>query len=151
MSLIAEGTVVSGKLKYFTRNEQEKQTLKLAGEFVKNHEGQRIFIELHSGADMSFQKNLPMYFEKIILPPLFVKMKDEYGLSNVGECKATLSLMFATQKKIKPGTDKEYSIAMRINEMSLVEQGDFIAKVANMAVTKYQLKFPNANEIDNSL
>lgn len=148
MSQLAIGTVVGGKLKYFTRNDNEKKSLQQTAQFVKDHEGRTIYIELHDEDEMDFQKNLSMYFEKILLPPLFVAMKDEYCLEDINECRAVLSVMFAKKKKSKKDATP-YEIPLRISEMSQISKSDFIAKVANFA-TKFGIKFPSANEINKA-
>lgn len=146
---IARGTIIGGKLKYSNQTDWDKRNLQLAKEFTQSHEGSVIYISLQSSDEYEVSKNLPLYLEKIILPQLFSKMKDEYSLLNVSECEATLSALFGQSKKIKNDGKTEFIIHKRIKDMNLLEQTNFIAKVANFAVSKYQLVFPNANEIDS--
>lgn len=149
MSQLAQGTVAGGKLKYFTRNELEKKNLQVTAQFVKDHEGKPIWIELFDDEEMNMQKNLDLYFKKIMLPPMFLAMKDDYKLENMGECNAVLSVMFSKKKKQKKdGT--AYEMPLRIEELTNLEKGDFVAKVANFA-TKFGVKFPSANEVNKSL
>jgi len=148
MSVIARGKVVGGKLKYYSTSETDKRALQLTAQTIKDNEGEDVYLEVHTKDEMNFQKNLSLYVEKVIIPPLFKAMQDEYLLANEAECLAVLCVMFGKKKKAKKD-GSPYDIILRMKEMDSIMQAEFVSKIANLAMTKYQLKFPSAKEIQS--
>lgn len=71
------------------------------------------------------------------------------GISNVHEVDAVMSEYYL-KKTMKKQDGTEYKVTMRIENLSLPDQVEFIGKVANFAITKYGIKYPNPNEINKS-
>jgi len=147
MGLVMRGVVRQGKLKTATTTEAEKLTLENVKQFIKDNEGQEIYLEVHSSEDFNQSKGFVNYFRKIIVPLIFAKAKGEYSLSSEAECEAMMSEMFyRVAKKKADGT--EYKVSIPIERMTQSEQATFMGKVATWAVTKFQLTFPSANELN---
>jgi CII-binding regulator of phage lambda lysogenization HflD len=100
--------------------------------------------------EVNFNKKLPNFYRMIMLQPLYEKMKEDYGLSSVNDLEAMLSVMFM-KKKMKKKDGTEYDLPQRIDHLSFAEQIEALSKVANMAIVKYGIRYPNANEIDGML
>lgn len=146
MGQILRARVINGQVKYISELQSDQTALATVAQFVKDNEGQIIYKEFHDANTLSFSKNLPLYFKKILVPPIFAKIKDEYGMSTQEECISFLSIAFGSvEMKKKDGT--AYKLNMRIEEMQPAKQAEFIGKVANYGIQKFGLTFPNANEL----
>lgn len=138
----------SGKVKYIQETPHDIEIIKQLKKFVESHKGVIAYKYFMDEEEVNFNKKLPTYYRMIMLQPLLEKMSGEYGCTTVYEVDAILSTWWLKIKKTKSdGTT--YDITMRIEAVSFAAQIEFIAKVANMAITKYQIKFPNANEVDS--
>ena len=146
MGLLVEVKFENGKVSYLHETEQQKETLRLLKQFVAAHEGTTCYKLFLDKEEISFHKKLPQYYRTVMLQPLFEQMKDEYGLSNLNELDAVLSESFLA-KEITKKNGETKKIALRIDNVPYDQQVAFISKVATVAATKYQIKFPNANEI----
>ena len=149
MSVLVKAKFVGGKISYYSSTEQQKKQIELLKQFAKDNEGLDIWKEFHSADEMNFEKNLINYYNRILLPAMYTAMKDDFGLTHKGECNAALCLSFLKkQGKKKDGT--EFSLIMRIEDVSFQDQAEFVSAVANLAITKYNLRFPSAIEIQKS-
>lgn len=138
----------TGKVKYFQETEGQKENVKKLKQFVEAHKGDTAFKYFMDKEEVNFNKKLPNFYRMIMLQPLFEKMKTEYGLTSINDLDATLSVFYLKKELIKfDGT--KYEVPVRIENISFAEQIEFVAKVANLAITKYAIKYPNANEVDN--
>jgi hypothetical protein len=52
------------------------------------------------------------------------------------------------KRKLRKSDGTDFEVAARIENVPFAVQANFIAQVANFAMKKYQLKYPNANEIE---
>jgi len=149
MSVLVRATFESGKVKYIRETESQKRQIEILKQFALDNEKKTIYKEFFAEDELNFEKNLLLYYEKIILPALYPAMKSEYGLTSMSDCDATLSAMFLSKTMVK--LDKtEYKIHRRMKDISFQDQADFLAKIANIAITKYSLRFPSAVEIQKS-
>ncbi len=137
----------TGKVKYLQENDKQIEDVQKLKQFVELHKGDRAFKYFMDKDEVSFHKKLPNFYRMIMLQPLFEKMKVEYGLNNINELDAVLSTFYLQKELSKPDGTK-YKVSMRVETATFAEQVEFIAKVANLAITKYSIKFPNANEVD---
>lgn len=149
MSVVVRATFTGGKVKYIQETESQKKAIGVLKQFALDNEGKIIYKEFYSEDELNFEKNMELYYSKIILPALYPAMKTDYNLSSMSECDALLSAMYLS-KAMKKADGTEYKINRRIGEISFQDQADFIAKVANIAITKYSLRFPSAVEIQKS-
>ena len=139
------------KTKYIQDTEFDKEQVALLKKFMATKDQNTIFFKQFLDKDeVSFNGKLPKFFRTIMLPPLLEKCKNDYGISTPSELEAILSLFYLKAKR-KKADGTEYEIAMRVDEVNLDAQVAFISKVANFALSKYQVKYPNANEIDAAI
>lgn len=145
--ILVRCTFESGKVKYLIENQDDKDAIERVKQFVALHEGDVAYKMFLNKEEVVFHKKLPEYYRAIMLQPLYDKMKDEYGLADINECDALLSLFFLKNKN-KKADGTEYDIPLRIEKVPYARQIEFISKVANLAISRYSIKYPNANEVD---
>lgn len=154
MPILAKCKFVDKKMKMYSDTEHDKNTRALMKQFAEDNNGKDFFMELYSGDEINFHKGLVNYYTKIMLPALFVSMKDAYGLDTVAEADAVISVMFSKrekERKDEEGKKVKYAIVIPIKDLSFSEQGSFITKVANLAISKYGIRFPSATEITKNI
>lgn len=77
-------------------------------------------------------------------------MRTEYNLESIGQTDALLSDFYLKTDKAKE--DKTaYVLVPRLEDLSFVDQARFLSKCANLAISKYDIRFPSATEIQNNL
>lgn len=133
--------------------EEDEKTAKAAlAAFAQERKGQYFYMEVFSEEELNFQgNNLVNYYRKIVMPALYLKMKEPYNLDNMNECDALLHVMFSKVQKTRKtpeGETANYTIIIPIDKMQFKEQGLFLSKVAALAIKDYSLRFPSANEIN---
>lgn len=135
------------KTSYPSETEFDNNQKALLKSFMAAHTGVVFYKYFMDAEEVNFNKKFPSFYRKIMLPPLFEKSKNDFGITQVSELDAILSLFFLKVKR-KKSDGTEYEIPLRVEDLDLNGQIDFIAKVANLALTRYQIKYPNANEIN---
>ena len=146
MGILVRCKLENGKTKVLAETESEKESIKSLKQFGATHEGVEFFKYYLDKEEVVMDNNLPRYYKMIMLEPLYKAMKETYGFNSISDCDAALCTFFNKEKRTKSdGTT--YEIAMRISEVPLAKQIAFISKVANLAITKYGIKYPNANEV----
>lgn len=147
MGVLVKVRFEGGKVRYPQQTQGEIEIIKKLKQFVAAHEGAEAYKYFMDIEEVNMHKKLPNFYKMIMLQPLFEKMAAEYGVSSIHEVDAILSLWFLKKKKQKLDATA-YEIPMRIEAVSLAEQIEFVGKVSNFAITKYGIKYPNANEVD---
>lgn len=148
MSILAKGKFVDKKMKLYSASEHEKNCMALLKQFASDNDGKDFFLCVYAKDEIDYNKHMIAYYKNIVLPALFVAMKEDYSLDSVAECDNCLSTMFLSKEKTKKDGNK-YQMIQSISSISFAEQGMFLSKVANLAVSRYSIRFPNAGEINS--
>lgn len=136
-----------GRVKYLQETDNDKSSISRLKQFVSAHEGLECYKAFIDKSALTFSTNLDNYYYGIMLNPLLEKCKGEYNITTAGELDAILSTFYLKRKGVK-SDGKEYEVALRITDVPVDMKIKFIANVANFAIAKYQIKYPNANELD---
>lgn len=140
----------TGKVKYFQETEGEVEDIKKLKQFVEAHKGEIAYKYFMDKEEVNFNKKLPNFYRMIMLQPLFEKMKEDYGLSSVNDLDNVLCVFYA-KKTLTKKDGTTYEVPQKIEHLSFEKQIEFISNVANLAISKYGIRYPNANEVDAML
>lgn len=140
----------TGKVKYLKETQGEAEDIEKLKQFVEAHKGEVAYKYFMDKEEVNFNKKLPTFYRMIMLQPLFEKMKEEYGLESINDLDNVLCVFYA-KKKMTKKDNSTYEVPQRIEHLTYEKQIEFISNVANLAITKYGIRYPNANEVDGML
>jgi hypothetical protein len=149
MPVTVKVKVDGGKVRYYTQTENDKQNIEHLKALMQASEGKDLYKVYMTPDELSPAKKILNYYRAIMLPPLFAKMQEEYGIVSIHEADAVLRAAYA-KKKFTKKDGNTYEIPVPIEALSFSEQAVFISKVADFALAKYAVKYPNANEIEGA-